>query len=78
MTDDRIFIIKARRCLRCGRLLTSEQALKTGFGCDCARKVKKEELERQPIPGQITVDEWIQNTETEGDYEERTNAGGTD
>ena len=52
---DEIFSIPVRRCKRCGRLLFSSNALKTGYGCQCARKAKNEELENKPDPNQITL-----------------------
>ena len=58
-TDKEIFMIQARKCLRCGRLLTSHDAVLRGYGCQCAAKARREERERQPIPGQITLDDWI-------------------
>lgn len=33
-----IFIIRARRCKRCGGLLTSEQSLEDGYGHVCKMK----------------------------------------
>ena len=34
--DGEIFTIRARRCKRCGRLLTSAEAVEKGYGCQCA------------------------------------------
>lgn len=44
-----IFVLKARRCKRCGGLLTSKKAVKNGFGhvCYIKHKAEKEEKERQ-------------------------------
>lgn len=36
--DGEIFTIRARRCKRCGRLLTSAEAVEKGYGCQCAAK----------------------------------------
>lgn len=55
MDKDEIFIIKARRCKRCGRLLTSEKAVRDGYGESCRCKAKKEERENEPLPGQISM-----------------------
>lgn len=55
MMDDEIFTIRARRCKRCGRLLTSAEAVEKGMGCQCAAKAKAEEITQQPLPGQMTV-----------------------
>ena len=41
------FIIKARRCKRCGGLLTSKQAVKDGYGHVCKIKANKEKQEDQ-------------------------------
>ena len=65
---DEIFSVPARKCKRCGRLLFSADALKSGYGCQCAKKAKKEELEKRPDPNQIT----LFNLETEvGDGESK-------
>lgn len=31
--DDGIFTIQVRKCKRCGRLLTSKEAVERGYGC---------------------------------------------
>ena len=52
--DDEVFLVKARRCKRCGGLLTSKQAVADGYGHVCTMK-ELGELERQrPLDGQIT------------------------
>jgi len=43
MSGDEVFTIQARRCKRCGRLLTSQEAVERGYGCQCAMKAKREE-----------------------------------
>ena len=40
MTAD-IFDIPARRCKRCGGILTSEQGLRDGYGSCCLKKMKE-------------------------------------
>ena len=50
-----VFMIKARRCKRCGRLLTSPQAVDLGYGCQCAAKAREEKREREPLPGQMSI-----------------------
>ena len=52
--EDGIFTIKARRCKRCGGLLTSEKAVKDGDGHTCKMKVKAE-AEAKPDPNQVTL-----------------------
>ncbi|MDO4330325.1 MAG: DUF6011 domain-containing protein [Lachnospiraceae bacterium] len=49
--DGEIFTIRARRCKRCGRLLTSKEAVERGYGCQCAAKAKAEEVAKAPLPG---------------------------
>ena len=54
-TDDgEIFLVKARRCKRCGGLLTSKQAVADGYGHVCKMKELGELERRRPIEGQIT------------------------
>ena len=52
--SDEIFTVKARRCKRCGRLLTSAKAVADGYGEQCACKMRKEKEAREPIPGQYS------------------------
>lgn len=53
------FMLKVRRCKRCGRLLTSAEAVERGYGCRCAQKTRMEEEEKQPIPGQMNLSEFL-------------------
>lgn len=63
--DDGIFTIKARRCKRCGRLLTSAEAVKLGYGCQCMMKARMEgavpgegrkaKTEPEPASGQKSI-----------------------
>lgn len=53
--QDGIFYIQARRCLRCGRLLTSKEAVERGYGCQCAAKARKAAAELKTIPGQMDI-----------------------
>lgn len=57
-----IFMVKARRCKRCGGLLTSKQAVADGYGHTCKMKELGERQANEPIPGQILL------------FEEDTNA----
>lgn len=61
--DGGIFMIEARRCKRCGRLLTSKEAVERGYGCQCALKARREAAEQEPIPGQTTIFDFIQEEE---------------
>ena len=51
--DDEIFTIPARKCRRCGGLLTSGQALRDGYGACCLRKLREEAAKREKVKGQI-------------------------
>ena len=42
-----VFTIPARRCKRCGGLLTSKQGLRDGYGPCCLQKMRQEEAERR-------------------------------
>lgn len=53
--DSEIFQIPARRCKRCGRLLTSRKAVELGYGCQCLRKEQEEARAKEPIPGQMNL-----------------------
>ena len=50
-----IFLVKARRCLRCGGLLTSRDAVAEGYGHVCKMKVQQERIISAPVPGQMTL-----------------------
>lgn len=50
-----IFTIPARRCKRCGGLLTSEKAIHDGYGSCCLRKMKQEERDREIAKNQYTL-----------------------
>ncbi|MDO4750121.1 MAG: hypothetical protein Q4A39_04685 [Eubacteriales bacterium] len=50
-----VFHIPARRCKRCGGLLTSEQAIKDGYGHTCKMKNRREELEREAAKDQCRL-----------------------
>lgn len=54
--DNGIFSIPARRCLRCGGLLTSEQGLRDGYGHVCKAKAEGRRTENEPLPGQVTFE----------------------
>lgn len=42
-----VFQIAARRCRRCGGILTSAQGLRDGYGPCCLRKAREEEAQRR-------------------------------
>ena len=61
--DGEIFTIRARRCKRCGRLLTSKEAVERGYGCQCAAKEKAEEVAKAPLPGQMNIEDFLKSLE---------------
>ncbi len=61
--NEELFTIQARRCKRCGRLLTSQEAVERGYGCQCAIKAKREEEAQKPIPGQRTIFDYLEDAE---------------
>jgi len=63
MKTDEIFTIPARRCARCGGLLTSESSIKDGYGHSCKQKMRNEQLEKEAEKDQICLFE-----EKEDDY----------
>ncbi|MCD7852975.1 MAG: hypothetical protein LUG15_03200 [Oscillospiraceae bacterium] len=55
-----IFVIQARRCKRCGGLLTSAEALRDGYGHVCRMKAREEEQAKAPDPNQINLFESLE------------------
>lgn len=53
--SDEIFNIQARRCKRCGGLLTSAQAIKDGYGACCLRKMKEETQRKEAEKDQFSL-----------------------
>lgn len=53
--ENEVFQIPARRCKRCGGLLTSEQAIKDGYGSCCLRKMRQEEREKEAAKDQCSL-----------------------
>lgn len=51
---DEIFTVTARRCKRCGGLLTSKEAVSEGYGHVCKQKMLGEENANKPIDGQMS------------------------
>ena len=50
--NDEIFMVRARKCRRCNRLIFSADAIRVGMGCECAKKARAEEYANAPLPGQ--------------------------
>lgn len=55
MEEVNIFMIRARRCKRCGGILTSEQGLRDGYGPCCVRKMQEAERQKQEEARLITL-----------------------
>ena len=55
MDNDEVFTIAARRCRRCGGLLTSAQGIKDGYGACCLRKMKQEANARRELEDQCSL-----------------------
>ncbi len=53
--EEEIFVIKARRCKRCGGLLTSEQGVKDGYGHTCKKKAEEEKRQKEFDKMQISL-----------------------
>lgn len=67
-SQDEIFTIKARRCKRCGGLLTSKLAVEIGYGHTCKMKTKEEIEGPKQDPNQLSLFDQIKediNEETE-------------
>lgn len=71
--QDEVFQIPARRCRRCGGLLTSKAGIRDGYGPCCLRKLQEEEAERQARKAQFSLFE-----EEEKDHETADEAPGAD
>lgn len=55
LNENDVFTIPARRCRRCGGLLTSTQGLRVGYGPCCLRKMKQAEADRRMMKDQISL-----------------------
>lgn len=53
--EEDIFTIKARRCKRCGGILTSKQGIQDGYGPCCLRKIQQEERDREEDKNQYSL-----------------------
>ena len=54
---DKRFMVEACRCRRCGRLLTSAEAVKLGYGRMCAVKAGILKIEKRTgsVEGQLSI-----------------------
>lgn len=50
-----IFQVPARRCKRCGGILTSEQGLRDGYGACCLKRMKEDEADTRMRKIQISL-----------------------
>lgn len=50
-----IFQVPARRCKRCGGILTSEQGLRDGYGACCLKRMKEDEADARMRKIQISL-----------------------
>lgn len=50
-----IFQVPARRCKRCGGILTSEQGLRDGYGACCLKRMKEDEADAKMRRIQISL-----------------------
>lgn len=50
-----IFQVPARRCKRCGGILTSEQGLRDGYGACCLKRMKEDEANAKMRRIQISL-----------------------
>ncbi len=53
--ENEVFQIPARRCKRCGGLLTSAEAIENGYGSCCLRKMRQEEREKEAAKNQCSL-----------------------
>ena len=61
---EEVFTIPARRCKRCGGLLTSSQGLRDGYGPCCLRKMRQEEADRKMMENQCSLFDLTQPEES--------------
>lgn len=55
MEKDDLFTITARRCKRCGGLLTSAQGIRDGYGPCCLKKIQEEQARKEMAKYQCTL-----------------------
>lgn len=53
--ESEIFKITARRCKRCGGLLTSAEAIRDGYGSCCLRKMRQEARAKERLKNQCSL-----------------------
>lgn len=56
MNEEReVFTVLARRCKRCGGILTSKQGIQDGYGPCCLQKMRQEAAEREYLKNQYSL-----------------------
>ena len=53
--ESEIFTIPARRCKRCGGLLTSAEAIRDGYGSCCLRQMRQEARAKEEAKNQYSL-----------------------
>lgn len=61
--ENEVFQIPARRCKRCGGLLTSAQAIRDGYGSCCLRKMRQEARAKEEAKNQCSLFDGEEGTE---------------
>lgn len=54
-SKEEVFTIPARRCKRCGGILTSQQGIRDGYGPCCLKKMRIEEADRKMREMQVSM-----------------------
>ena len=60
---DSIFQISARRCKRCGGILTSVQGIRDGYGSCCLKKVQQEARAKEEAKNQCSLFDGVEEQE---------------
>lgn len=63
--NSEVFTIRARHCKRCGGLLTSNEAVKNGYGHVCKMKMQTERV--LPMDGQMNLFGMFNDDKSESD-----------
>lgn len=53
--DEELLLVTARRCKRCGGLLTSAAGIARGYGSCCLQKARREAWEREVLREQCSI-----------------------
>lgn len=55
MSNDAFFMIKARRCEVCGRILTSAQSVAEGYGSSCKQHARRKAAQEEELRDQVSL-----------------------